>query len=117
MRRSPWIATVLLWLALLAIPFATAAQAPGKARRIGVLAGRERDALREGLRELGWVDGQNVVFDSPSLGGQLDQMAAAADELVRLEPDVIVAGSAAAALAVKRATSAIPIVFILVADP
>jgi putative ABC transport system substrate-binding protein len=117
MKRPLGVVTAAVVLGLLAAPLAVGAQRPGQPRRIGVLAGREGDALREGLRELGWVEGQNVVFEYRSSGRQLDQMAAAAAELVRLEPEVIVAGSAAAAMAVKRVTRAIPVVFILVADP
>jgi len=117
MRRVSRVASAALLVGLMAAALAAGAQPSGKTRRIGVLAGREGDAFRDGMRTLGWVEGHNVVFEARSPGGQLDQMAAAAVELVRLEPDVIVAGSAAAALAAKRATSAIPIVFILVADP
>jgi hypothetical protein len=73
--------------------------------------------LRDGLRELDWVDGQSVVFACRSSGRELDQIAAAAAEPIRLEPDVIVAESAAAAMAFKRLTRTIPIVLILVADP
>src|SRR5262245_10787990 len=109
MRRARRIASVTLLIGLLAAALAAGAQPPGRTRRIGVLAGREGDAFRDGMRTLGWVEGQNVVFEARFPGGQLDQMAAAAVELVGLEPDVIVAGSAAAALAAKRATSAIPI--------
>jgi ABC-type uncharacterized transport system substrate-binding protein len=121
MGKSQRVVTVALLLGLLAAPLAAGAQPAGKARRIGVLSGRAlrsaHDPLREGLRQLGWVEGQNLALEHRTSGGQLDRIAAVAAELARLEPDVIVAESAAAALAVKRATSTIPVVFILVADP
>jgi putative ABC transport system substrate-binding protein len=76
------MATVALGLALLAAPLAAAAQPPGKARRIGVLSGRslrsERDPLREGLRELGWVEGQNLVLEYRTAVGQLNLRTAKA---------------------------------------
>jgi putative ABC transport system substrate-binding protein len=122
MTASRLVLRVLLALGLLAEPLAAAeAQPPGKIRRIGVLSGRtlqsEHDVFRQRLRELGWVEGQNLAIDNRNAGGQLDQMAGVAAELARREPDVIVAYSAAAALAARRATGTIPIVFVLVADP
>ena len=108
-------------LGLLAAPLAVEAQLARKAYRIGVVSSRslasEHEAFREGLRQLGWVDGQNVAIEYRFMDGQLDRMAAVATDLIRLDVDVILANNAAAALAVKRATSTIPVVFVLVADP
>jgi putative ABC transport system substrate-binding protein len=101
---------------LLAAPFAAKAQQAGKISRIGVLArpgaadtphGR---AFREGLRELGWVEGQTVTIDWRWKGGEIDQLDAAATQLVRAGVDVLVTPSTPAVLAAKRATQTIPIV-------
>jgi putative ABC transport system substrate-binding protein len=107
-------------LSLLAASLAAEAQSAGKAHRIGVLSSgslaSEQEAFRESLRQLGWVEGQNVTIKYRSVDGQLDRIATVAADLARLDVDVIVAHSAAAALAAKQATSTIPIVFVLVAD-
>jgi putative ABC transport system substrate-binding protein len=73
--------------------------------------------LREGLRKLGWVEGQNIVFERRYSEGQNERHPALAAELVRLQPDVIISSGTAATLAAKAATTAIPIVFIAVGDP
>jgi putative ABC transport system substrate-binding protein len=83
------------------------AQAPAGARRIGLLwisATSRVEAFREGLRELGWVEGQNVVIDYRSAEGRLDSLPDLAGELVRLKVDIIVAVATPAAAAAKNAT-------------
>jgi len=75
-----------------------------------------RTELRAGLRDLGYVEGQNIAFEFRSAEGKLDQLPRLAAELVRLKVDVIVALYVPCALAVKQATQSIPIV-ILAADP
>jgi putative ABC transport system substrate-binding protein len=75
------------------------------------------DALRAGLRELGWVEGQNLTLELRFGEGQLDRLPALAERLVRDEVDVIVTGSTPGALAAKRATSRIAIVFVTTGDP
>jgi len=72
--------------------------------------------LREGLRELGYVEGQNIAFEFRSAEGQLDRLPGLAAELVRLKVDLIVALYVPSALAAKQATRDIPIV-IIAADP
>src|SRR6476469_5058188 len=72
--------------------------------------------LREGLRELGFVEGQNIAFEFRSAEGKLDRLPELATELVRLKVDVIVALYVPCALAAKQATREIPIV-IVAADP
>jgi putative tryptophan/tyrosine transport system substrate-binding protein len=90
--------------------------------RIGALYLGNADAdsfktnLREGLRELGYVEGQNIAFEFRSAEGKADQLPLLAAELVRLKVDVIVALYVPCALAAKQATSDIPIV-IIAADP
>jgi putative ABC transport system substrate-binding protein len=93
-----------------------------KIRRIGALyigladADSFKKELREGLRELGYVEGQNIAFEFRSAEGKLDQLPELASELVRLKVDVIVALYVPCALAAKQATREIPIV-IIAADP
>jgi putative ABC transport system substrate-binding protein len=71
---------------------------------------RNIEAFRLGMRDAGYVDGQNVTIEWRFAEGRLDNMQPLADELVALRPDVIVAGSASTILALQRATRAIPIV-------
>src|SRR5262249_30771405 len=119
MRRREFVA--LAGAVALTWPRAAHAQTP-KAGRIGGLyvstphAETFRTELREGLRELGYVEGQNVAFEFRSAEGKLDRLPELAAELVRLKVDVIVALYVPCALAAKKATQEIPIV-ILAADP
>jgi putative ABC transport system substrate-binding protein len=97
------------------------APSPPKVPRVGYLApgpdlGPD-DAFRQGLRDLGYVEGQNVVVEQRSAEGRLERVPDFAAELVQLPVDVIVAPSTPDVLAAKRATSTIPIVFIFAADP
>jgi len=91
--------------------------------RVGALVLTGTDAhtlgneLREGLRELGYVEGQNFVFEVRSADGNADRLPELAAELVRLPVAVIVAAYTPCALAAKRATTSIPIVMAAVADP
>src|SRR6266542_673884 len=107
--------------AALAWPLATRAQ-QSKVTRIGALyigiadADSFKKELREGLRELGYIEGQNIAFEFRSAEGKLDQLPRLAAELVRLKVDVIVALYVPCALAAKQATRDIPIV-ILAGDP
>jgi putative ABC transport system substrate-binding protein len=73
--------------------------------------------FRDGLRELGWVEGQNIVVEYRWAQGQFDRLPALAEELVRLKVDVIVAPTSIYAGAARRATSTIPIIFASHADP
>jgi putative ABC transport system substrate-binding protein len=106
-----WIVT--LTLSLLAAPLATDAQPPGKVFRIGRLtlaSPSTDDPFRQGLRELGYVEGQNIVIEYRSAEGSVDRLGALATDLVRRNIDVIVAGGSAAIHAAQQATSTIPIV-------
>ena len=106
---------------LLAAPLAGAAQQPGKVYRIGLLSPTSQspsiEAIREGLRTLGYVEGQNLVIEYRSAEGRFDRLPDFAVELVRLHVDVIVAVVTQASLAAKNATSTIPIVMMAVGDP
>jgi len=117
---------VFLALSLLAVPSTAAAQQPGKVYRIGVLSNappttpevsRLWGAFRQGLRERGWVEGQNVVIERRLSEGQVERLPSLAAELVSLKADIIVAVGNAGARAAKQATSAIPIVMVYALDP
>ena len=111
---------------LLAVPFAVRAQQVGKIYRIGFLAAgwgagtaylRPLEAFRQGLRELGWVEGQNVLIEYRFAEGRLDRFPSLAQELVRLKVDVIAASPTPAALAARGATRTIPIVGMSLTEP
>ena len=117
MRRR---ALILGGVAALAAPLATAAQQVEKTSRIGILGSWPSDplveAFKQGLRELGYVDGQNVSIEYRWTHGRDERLPGLASELVRLNVDVIVAGSQGA-VAAKHATAAIPIVMPTITDP
>ena len=106
---------------LLAAPLAADAQETRKVPRIGFLVFTSSESryrgFQQGLRELGYVEGQSIVIEFRSADGSPERLSVLADELVRLPVDVIVAGSASGATASKRATSTIPIVMANVSDP
>ena len=121
MDRRRFLVTALA--GVVAAPLAVEGQQPAaRSSRVGVLmnlytpdAGAPQ-ALRQGLRELGYVEGQNLVIDwRYQLGGD-NRLRALAEELVRLKPDVIVADVTVAIRAVMQATSTIPIVMAISAD-
>jgi putative ABC transport system substrate-binding protein len=111
------VLTVILAVALLGAPIAAQAQPAPRVPRIGLLdsgslAGRASlwEAFRQGMRELGYVEGRTVTFEARSADGNLDRLAGFAAELVRLKVDVMVVGASSAARAARQATAAIPIV-------
>jgi putative tryptophan/tyrosine transport system substrate-binding protein len=75
------------------------------------------EAFRQGLRELGYLEGKNIVIDWRYAEGKQDRLDELAEELLRLKADLIVAGGTASAQAAKRATKTIPIVMTNVSDP
>jgi putative ABC transport system substrate-binding protein len=108
------------------LPFAARAQQPRRPARIGVLMGigdsdpesRPRvDALEQGLSELDWHKGRNIQLDYRWTAGDPDLTLVLAKEIVELKPDVIVVHSSPAVAALRKLTAAIPMVFVLVADP
>jgi putative tryptophan/tyrosine transport system substrate-binding protein len=124
MRRREFIAG--LGGAATAWPLAAHAQQSERIRRIGVLiAGDENDperkrhlsAFTQVLADLGWADGRNVRMDFRSAGGDTNRMRALAQELVGLQPDILVAAATPAAAALQRETRTIPIVSAGVAEP
>jgi len=103
--------------ALLAVPLATAAQQAGKVPRIGHLSLNSAEAsphfhaaFRQGLRERGWIEGQNILIEYRFAGGKVDQLPTLVAELIRLNVDIIVTTSSATTRAAKDATKTIPIV-------
>jgi len=113
-----------LALSVVVVPLAAGAQPAVKPSRIALLdagaaTGRTHlwEAFRRGLRELGYVEGQNITVEARwAAEGQAEHLPGLAAELVRLKPDVIVTAGAPAGLAAKQSTT-IPIVLISVGDP
>ena len=98
---------------ILASPLAAFAQQPTKVPRIGVIGGQDAppwEGFRQGLRELGYVDGRNVTIDWRWSGGNAERLPTLASELVQLKVDIIVVAGTPATRAAKQATSTIPIV-------
>ncbi len=85
--------------------------------RGGTTLGTGRKLFRQSLRELGYIEGKNVIYEARSAEGKLDRFPALADELVRLKVDVLLTTSPDETLAAKNATKTIPIVFFSQGDP
>jgi putative ABC transport system substrate-binding protein len=125
MRRRAFIA--LLGGGAAAWPLAARAQPADRVRRIAALMGAYSETDREGqarftaffdtLQRLGWIDGRNLRIEYRWGGGDVDRIKAAAAELVRSTPDVIVAASNPTLAELQRLTSTVPIVFAQVSDP
>jgi putative tryptophan/tyrosine transport system substrate-binding protein len=120
--RLPFIVTVTL--IIFAAAFTADAQQPTKVPRIGFLSGTSRstisarvEAFRQGLRELGYVEGKNIVIEYRYAEGKFDRLPALADELVRLKVEVIVTAGPQPTRPAKEATSTIPIVMAHDPDP
>ena len=116
--------TVVLALILFTVPLAADAQQAGRVPRIGFLSltsPSDRPALfeafRQRLRELGWVEGQNIVIDYRYAEGRVDRLPDLAAELVRLKVDVLISWGTQGVTAARNATGTIPIVMIAVRDP
>jgi putative ABC transport system substrate-binding protein len=122
------VAVLLLALALLAVPLAAPlaveAQQAEKVYRIGHLSGSGAaaskaftDAFREGMHALGYLEGRNWVLDERYAEGKVERLAPLAQELIHRHPDVLLVATNPGNVAAKAATSTIPIVMVLVADP
>ncbi len=115
---------VTLAVGFLSAPLAAEAQQPGKVYRIGILEtvpaaqnAANLDALRKGLRDLGYVEGRNLVIEYRSADGRAERFPDLASELVRLKVDLIVTRGTPAAKAAKNATGTIPVVMATMGDP
>ena len=123
-RRREFI--TLLGGATTAWPLAARAQQGDRVRRIGVLMARDEtepvaktmlSAFTQALASLGWADGRNVQMELRWTGDDNNQIRALAQELVGLQPDIILTGTTPPAVALQRETRTIPIVFVNGADP
>ena len=118
------LATIIALL-MLTVPLAVGAQPAGKVYRVGLLGNKASDpaeahlwqALRLGLRERGWVEGGNMLIEYRWAEGNFARLPELAADLVRLKVDLIVARSSIWVQAAKEATTSIPIVFVVHADP
>jgi putative ABC transport system substrate-binding protein len=126
MRPTSIWRTAVVAVLLLAAPLAVGAQQPGAVHRLGFLlpgaSGAAAtqvllDAFRNGLRELGWIEGQNVTIEYRFAEGKQDLLPELAAELVRLRVELIVAEGTPAVRAAKNLTATIPIVMTTVSDP
>ena len=122
MRSSRLSLMLTMLFSLVVSGLGAEAQQVGKVYRLGYLSSHAPESFRihvfrQALRESGWVEGKNLVLEYRSADGKLDRLPALAADLVGLNVDVIVAVPTVAALAAKRATAKIPIVFTHVSDP
>jgi putative ABC transport system substrate-binding protein len=107
---------------LLSTPLVSEAQQPAKVSRVGFLSpgpasGPAMPVLRQGLADLGRVEGRDIVFEARYAEGRVERLPELAAELVRLNVDVIAVIGAVTARAAMKATDKIPIVFVMVVDP
>ena len=123
MKRAA-VPSILVAVVLLAFRVAVEAQQPKKVPRIGYLSvsspsamSTRTEAFRQGLRELGYVEGKNIVIEWRSAEGKRDRLPSLAAELVRLKVDIIVTAGPPATRSAKEATVTIPIVFAQDGDP
>ena len=122
-RRREFIFT--LGGAAAAWPLAARAQQPGKVHRVGILWGQHAvsecsprmEAFRQGLRELGYVEGRNVVYRGKRCAALGSQLFPLVDQLIRERVDVIVTARTSPIGAAKNAAGAVPIVMTFVSDP
>ena len=122
-RLAPPTRRLVLAAVGVALPPRVARAQPVQRRRIAILGqasraatGEKWEAFRQGLRALGYGE-EDIAFESRWADGHVERLAPLAAELVRLAPEVIVVGSAAAVLAAKQATATIPIVVTVLNDP
>ena len=122
MKRRAFV--LAIGMSLLGVPLRLAAQQPQRVPRVGYLfsftpaEGRHLwEACRQGLRELGYVEGKNIVLEPRWADGRHERLPDLAADLVRLSVDVIVSAATPASRAAKAATSSIPIVIVAVGEP
>ncbi|MDQ6924008.1 MAG: ABC transporter substrate-binding protein [Pseudomonadota bacterium] len=124
MKRAQFWIHVLAGMLAFAVPLTTTAQQPAKIPRIAYVYLYELgpsapylDDFRQGMRELGWIEGKNIVIEYRNAGANPEKLAAIMRELVDSKIDVIVGACTPEAKAAQKATSTIPIVFAATADP
>jgi putative ABC transport system substrate-binding protein len=123
-QAEKWLGLSVIAFVLVVTGAVAQAQQPTKVPRIGYLSGVSPSAIsdrieafRQGLRELGYVEGKTIVIEWRHLEGKIDRLPALAAELVRLKVEVIVTAGSTATRAAKEATVTIPIVMTQVGDP
>ena len=121
---NTYVAFLLGILVLLTAPYTVAAQQAGKVYRIGFLGNTPFpshhpvwEAFTSGMRERGWIEGQNFVLEHRYSEGRNERLPALAAELVRAKVDLLVTAGTPATAAAKAATTTLPIVFLVVGDP
>ncbi|MGE5848522.1 MAG: ABC transporter substrate-binding protein [Candidatus Methylomirabilota bacterium] len=114
----------LLVVGLFSAPLAAQVQQAGKVYRVGHLSGSGEaaskpflDAFREGMRALGYVEGQNWILDARYAEGKAERLSSLVQEVIHRKPDVLLVSTTPGIVAAKAATSTIPIVMVLVSDP
>src|SRR4030095_3162399 len=124
MKRGNARGRQILGVLAFGVPAVACAQPAGKVYRIGYLSAPTRasvaralEAFLRTLRELGWIEGKNLIIEYRWADGNVEQLPGLAAELVRLKVDLIVAPAGSAALAAKNATDSIPIVMMFPSDP
>jgi ABC-type uncharacterized transport system substrate-binding protein len=123
-QNRKWVGFVVLVIAFVMCGAVAQAQQPKKVFRLGYLSPRDSasesarsEAIRLALRELGYVEGKNIVIEYRYAEGNIDRLPALLDELIRLKVDVIVASGPSPTRAAKKATATIPIVMTWDYDP
>src|SRR5262245_14820305 len=122
MKRTITVLSLSAMLFALSVP--VEAQQPGKVPRIGYVSqsyandpGPGLTAFRQGLRDIGYVEGKNILFEYRYAEDKLDRVPNLVDELVQLKVDVLVVTTRRAIIAAKQATKTIPIVMVTTQDP
>ena len=118
-QRSLFSKSIALCALLFALCISAEAQQPGKVPHIGFLSlsGANQEAFRQGLRDLGYIEGKNIAIESRTAANRADRLSVLAGELVDLKVDVIVAAGSQAVRAAQRTTKTIPIVMTSSSDP
>jgi putative ABC transport system substrate-binding protein len=118
------VLSLLFVMVLLAVAVMAEAQQPAKLQKIGYLSGvypsaeaARRDAFTHGLRELGYVEGKNIVIEYRYSEGKYERLNALMGDLLHHRPDIIVTGGGPSTRVAKQATSTIPIVMTNDPDP
>ena len=124
LKYRKWLGLAVIAVVLVVAALGAQAQQPKKVPRIGYLSGsppsaiaEHNEAFRQGLRELGYMEGKNIVIEWRSAEGKGDRLPALATDLVRLKVDLIVTAGPLVTRAAKEATSTIPIVMAQDPDP
>jgi putative ABC transport system substrate-binding protein len=125
MTRSIFVFVCLLLTVFLITGSLVEAQQPAKVARVGIVTGggdpsnpgSNVNVFRQGLRELGWVEGKNIVVELRDAEGNIERIPSLAAELVHLKVDVLVSSQLRGIQAAKQATKIIPIVMVTTADP